>query len=132
MTKNNQRGIEDLLNLFSDSLSPADVLTSKLMAQISSSITAERLRLNLSQSQFASLINASQSLVSRWESGDYNFSIRKLAEIACELGLDINISIDHLTTTTIHNHTEISDKIINFPASNRSPYINTEEELEEM
>ena len=87
------RTMDDLLGMFSDILDPADVLTSKLMAQISSSITSERLRLRMSQEKFAEHIGVAQSLVSRWEHGNYNFSIRKLSEIAVKLNLDVNLSI---------------------------------------
>lgn len=84
--------IEDLFDLFEDSLSPADVITSKLMAQISTAITKERLKLSMNQATFAKHIGATQCLVSRWEHGDYNFSIRKIAEIAAKLDLDVNFT----------------------------------------
>lgn len=84
--------IEELLELFNESLSPADVLTSKLMAQISSIITKERMKLSMNQTEFAEYVSATQSQVSRWEHGDYNFSIRKIAEIAVKLNLDVNFT----------------------------------------
>ena len=85
MDKNKVCTVDDLFALFADVLSPADVLSAKLMGQISSAITKERLDLNLTQKEFASYIDATQSLVSRWERGDYNFSINKIAEIASKL-----------------------------------------------
>lgn len=91
--------IDDLFDLFEDVLSPADVLTSKLMAQISTAITKERLKLSMNQTDFAQHIGATQSLVSRWEHGDYNFSIRKIAEIAEKLNLDINITMHSMSLT---------------------------------
>ena len=84
--------IDDLFSLFEESLSASDILAAKVNAQISSSITKERLKLHMNQAEFAKHINASQSLVSRWESGDYNFSIKKIAEIASSLDLDVNFS----------------------------------------
>lgn len=89
----NKNGIDEIFSLFEDILSPADVLTAKMMAQISTAITRERLKLHMNQAEFAKHINASQSLVSRWEHGDYNFSIRKIAEIAAALNLDVTISL---------------------------------------
>ncbi len=100
--------IEDLFELFSDSLSPSDVMTSKLMAQISSAITRERLKLKLNQSEFAEIINASQSLVSRWEHGDYNFSIKKLSEIATKLDLDVNILITNKNSISSNSFASFS------------------------
>ena len=95
MSKNHSCGLDELFDLFEDSLSPADVLASKLMAQISTAITKERIKLRMNQHDFAEHIEATQSLISRWEHGDYNFSIKKLAEIAVKLDLDVNISISN-------------------------------------
>lgn len=84
--------VNELLALFSDSITPADILAAKIMAQISTAITKERLKLRMNQAQFAQHINASQSLVSRWECGDYNFSVKKIAEIFAALNLDVDVS----------------------------------------
>lgn len=111
MAKQNSCNINELLALFEDVLSPADVISSKLMAQISTAITKERLKLKMNQSDFAKHINASQSLISRWEHGDYNFSIRKLSEIAASLDLDVNIYFRN--SKVIPNHNE-SDSISEF------------------
>ena len=51
--KKTPNNIEDLLSLFSETLTPADVLSAKLMAQFSNAITSERLNLNMSQKDFA-------------------------------------------------------------------------------
>ena len=126
--------IEDLLSLFSETLTPADVLSAKLMAQFSNAITSERLNLNMSQKDFAKHINATQSLISRWECGDYNFSINKIAEIAAKLDLNVDFKINkcHSSTDTSRNDnmvtTEVPCKIIQFP----NPYVKVDEELEEM
>lgn len=92
MSEKKMYGINDLLVLFEKSLKPEDILTAKLMAQVSTSITKERLKLRMNQKDFAQHIHASQSLVSRWEHGDYNFSIRKIAEIASSLNLDVSVN----------------------------------------
>lgn len=96
MGKNNRCSIDDLFDLFEDNVSSADILASKLMAQISTAISKERLRLGMNQTEFANYIGATQSLVSRWEHGDYNFTIQKISEIAAILNLDINISMSNI------------------------------------
>lgn len=98
------KGIGDLLTLFDDSISPAEALTSKLMLQISSGITRERLKLQMNQSDFAKHIGATQSLVSRWEHGDYNFSLKKLAEIGVALNLDVNITMTDISISKKLDH----------------------------
>ena len=93
MNKSQNYTIDDLLSLFEDVLSPADAIAAKLMAQISSSITRERVQLKMTQSDFARHIGVRQSQVSRWEHGDYNFTLEKIADIAAKLDLDVNISV---------------------------------------
>lgn len=83
--------LEDLLSLFEDTLQPEDIMYAKVASQASRSITRERLRLDLNQKEFAELLNATQSLVSRWESGKYNFSLKKLSEISVSLDMELHI-----------------------------------------
>lgn len=137
MGKKYSRTIEDLLTMFSDNLEPADILTSKLMAQISSAITKERLSRQMSQEKFAEYIGVAQSLVSRWEHGNYNFSIRKLSEIAVKLNLDVDFAIEphikkdknkSLKTTDAGSNTQI----VHFPLNRIQNYSNIQKELEEM
>ena len=120
--------------MFSDVLNPEDVLTSKLIAQISSAITQERINLNMNQTEFADYIDASQSLVSRWEHGNYNFSLKKLAEIAVKLNLDVNINISKNVTESSHlQENKRNEKIIQFPKKTRPVFDEMEiQELEEM
>lgn len=95
--------IHDLTALFENTLSPAAVLSSKLMAQVSAAITKERLKLHMTQTEFAQYISVTQSQISRWEHGDYNFSLEKIADIASRLNLDINISFVDMS---VHKYSE--------------------------
>ncbi len=134
MSKKITSNIDELLSLFSETLSPADVLSAKLMAQFSNAVTAKRLKLNMSQKDFAKHIDATQSLISRWECGDYNFSLNKIAEVAAKLDLDVDLKITDCTSSVEKQSddnivtSEIPCKIINFP----TPYVKVDEELEEM
>lgn len=96
--------IDDLFSLFEESLSASDILAAKVNSQISTSITKERLKLHMNQAEFAKHINVSQSLISRWESGDYNFSVKKIAEIATSLNLDVNFSFCDISFQKEGNH----------------------------
>lgn len=91
MSNKTKCDINDLLELFSESLSASEVLSSKLMSQISATITKERLKMQMSQKDFAVFLGVTQSEISRWEHGDYNFSIKKVSEIAAKLDMDIDI-----------------------------------------
>ena len=52
MSEKHTNGINDLLALFEDTLSPSDVLAAKLIAQVSTSITKERIKLHMSQQEY--------------------------------------------------------------------------------
>ncbi|MCD8326182.1 MAG: helix-turn-helix domain-containing protein [Lachnospiraceae bacterium] len=85
-------GIDDLFSLFEDALSPGDILSAKLQAQVSTAITKERKKLGMTQAQFAEHIKVTQSQISRWECGNYNFTIDKIADIASMLDLNVDIT----------------------------------------
>ena len=52
-----------------------------LMAACAVLIHEKRLQLGMNQKQFGELLGASQTMVSKWESGDYNFTVQKVGEI---------------------------------------------------
>lgn len=85
--------IADLLERLYEGLPDYTILADALQAQISTCITAERIARNLNQSNFAELMGVTQSQISKWENGDFNFTIEKLCEIASKLDLDLNITL---------------------------------------
>lgn len=89
----NRIAIDDILALFEDNVDGADIISAKCMSELSSSIARKRLGLGLTQKQFAEHIQVSQTMVSKWEGGDYNFSIKSLAELADKLDMDLHVSL---------------------------------------
>ena len=72
--------INDLLNNAQTSdpfreLSPADKAEADMKAEIALCIHEKRISLNMTQREFAEFEGVSQTMVSKWESGEYNFSI---------------------------------------------------------
>ena len=104
MSNSTGTGIEDLLDLFKSSLDAKDLIEAKLMSKVALAITKERLRLKMSQTQFAKYLGVQQSMVSRWEQGDYNFTIKKISEIAAKLNIDVGISFSNIDTITTFKH----------------------------
>jgi transcriptional regulator with XRE-family HTH domain len=70
-----------------DGLSETEIKTTVELAKISAKITKHRLDMRMTQKEFANYMGVSQGMVSKWESGEYNFSIKSLNEICSKLGL---------------------------------------------
>lgn len=87
-----KKNLDDIMDLFHENVTPEDIMEAKLTSEITALIIKERLKRGLNQKQFAELLGVSQPVVSKWESGGYNFTIRKLAEIMARLNLDISFS----------------------------------------
>ncbi|WP_035796208.1 helix-turn-helix domain-containing protein [Butyrivibrio sp. WCD3002] len=64
------------------------------LAQISARIERRRIELGMTQKQFADFMGVTQGMVSKWESRDYNFTIKSLNEICEKIGLEFRPSID--------------------------------------
>ena len=84
---------KDLINALGGSLSYGDVLAADQLAKISAMIVKARIEKHMTQKEFASMLGVSQSMVSKWESEYYNFSIESLANICSKLDWDLNVDM---------------------------------------
>lgn len=112
-------------NLFPD-LTIEEKETQRIQVELSSTILKRRRELHISQTELAKALNVQQSLVSQWESGTHNFTIKSLIRILAYLKLRLNISVTStLDQNSINTHTdyvqvnakENSDNIIFFKAA---------------
>jgi transcriptional regulator with XRE-family HTH domain len=62
-----------------------------LLTDVAADIANYRRNIGLSQKEFAEKFNVSQPMISKLESGKYNFTIKKLNEIICKLGGELKI-----------------------------------------
>ena len=81
-------------NWVSEGISEAEVKTTVELAKISAKIERCRLDLGMTQKEFADYMGVTQSMISKWESREYNFTIRSLNEICQKLGLSLSMSIE--------------------------------------
>ena len=93
MTNKYVCGLDALFSVFEQDISAADIIASKSLSKISATIVKQRISLGMTQKEFADYMGVSQGMVSKWESEDYNFTIKSLAEIAVKLNLDVDINL---------------------------------------
>lgn len=71
---------------------PADELEADIvLADIAGKLSAERIKKGMSQQEFAKLLGVNQSRISKMESGECNFSVRRLIQIAHRLSMPCKI-----------------------------------------
>lgn len=81
-------------NWIAEGLSDADVKTTVELAKISAKIERSRLDLGMTQKEFADYMGVTQGMVSKWESREYNFTIKSLNEICQKLGLSLSMTME--------------------------------------
>ena len=104
--------LKDVLSVFDTATSAADIIAAKALADISAEIVKHRISLGMTQKQFAEYMEVSQGMVSKWESADYNFSVKSLAHIAAKLDMDIAVCFAELKK-------EASAKIVTIKCAGR-------------
>lgn len=93
-------GIEEKLagakktNWISKGLSDAEVKTIVELAKISARIERCRMEMGMTQLEFAKYMGVSQGMVSKWESREYNFTIKTLNEICQKLDLKFSVELE--------------------------------------
>lgn len=81
-------------NWVSQGISAAEVKTTIELAKVSAKIERCRLDLGMTQKEFAEYMGVTQGMVSKWESREYNFTIRSLNEISEKLGLHVSVGME--------------------------------------
>ena len=76
-------------NWVSEEFSDAEVKTTVELAKISARIERCRLKMGMTQQEFAKYMGVTQGMVSKWESREYNFTIRTLNDICQKLDLKL-------------------------------------------
>ena len=88
-----KKTITQSTNWLTAGLSAEELLAKKTLAIIAADIQLKRIEMGLDQKQFAKLLGVSQGMVSRWESGTYNFTISTLVNICEKLDLSFEPQI---------------------------------------
>lgn len=84
------------VNWVTEGISEAEVKTTIELAKISAKIEKCRLQLGMTQKEFADYMGVTQGMVSKWESREYNFTIRSLNEICQKLDIMLSLEMEHV------------------------------------
>ena len=84
--------ISGLLENISEQMHDHEILASNIRYDVSMMIHRYRLSENMTQRQFAEMMEVTQSMVSKWESGEYNFSIEQIAKVCDRINCEPKIS----------------------------------------
>lgn len=81
-------------NWIAEGMTDAEVKTTIELAKISARIERCRIDMGMTQQEFADYMGVTQGMVSKWESREYNFTIRSLNEICQKINLQFSVSLD--------------------------------------
>ena len=84
---------EKMIEKLADCLQNSDVIAAEQQAKIATLIMKNRVDRQMNQKEFAEFMGVSQSMISKWESEDYNFTIESLAKICDKLNLELDVEM---------------------------------------
>jgi transcriptional regulator with XRE-family HTH domain len=86
-----------------------DLEVETILAEIASKFLKYRNALNMSQKDFAVKLGITQAMVSKLESGEYNPSVRFLAEISRKLHWDFRVELRTAADEPDYRYTNVED-----------------------
>jgi len=81
--RNLDKPLSAFIDELSEKVSDSVLMAAEILSDISLDVLSERVSLGMNQKEFARHMNVSQGMISKWESGSYNFTIKALCEV-CE------------------------------------------------
>ncbi len=84
--------VSELASKLASSMDDATLKMATIEMEVADRIRKERKKKKMNQSQFADFMNVSQAMISKWESGEYNFTICQIVKIFDKLGIDVDLA----------------------------------------
>ena len=81
----------EMYSLLASYISKSDIYAASVIAKVSAFIINYRNRTRMTQKEFANFMGVSQSMISKWESAEYNYSVESIAQIAEKLGYTFDV-----------------------------------------
>lgn len=136
----NDKDLSALLDALTKNISDEDLHLSMIQTEIAAKLISTRINLNKSQAEFAQMLGVSQGMISKWEQGETNFTLKTLVSISHKLALDLVVKLANPISREVVNcsYTTAGSNVIDinrYRASSVSVKYNeysSYEELEEM
>lgn len=93
MTKNYFK-VKNAMDKLTANFTASALNAARILSEISFTIIKARAEKNMKQKEFASFMGVSQGMISKWESGDYNFTIKQMCDICEKLSLTPDITFE--------------------------------------
>ena len=81
--------MEKVFSALSRGMHDEELMLSVLQSMIAAEIIGQRIKKKMTQKELSSLLGVSQSTLSKWESGETNFTLSTLVSIASKLEIDM-------------------------------------------
>lgn len=123
-----KRGVslKEIFNNIPDKQFAAKLKAADILGSISGHIIKKRADLKMSQKEFAELLDVKQSMISKYESGCYNFSIQSLCKLCAKLNMDLDVTIKDRHQSNIYQLDHYAQKNWDLPTdqTNNSDILN--------
>lgn len=108
----NMELLNKLIDTIEQNYSQEELAMAEKLSEIATMISSQRIEMKLTQTQFAEILGVSQEMVSKWEKGNYNFTIRQLVKICDRLKLNMDITFSSEKDYIASNKDQLEIKII--------------------
>ncbi len=119
------RPVAELFSRLVENMTASDIKSADVLSKIATAIILKRIELGMSQKDFAKYLGISQGMVSRWENGDYNFTIKTICKVFEKLNLDFDFQIQKDPVRSYHH---AANNILNY---NFGPWNSTKASIDE-
>lgn len=112
----------DYLEKLTSEMSASKLYYYDILYTLSTTVLENRLKREMTQKDFAKLLGVSQAMISKYESGDYNFTVKQICTICEKLDLNPNLSLSNLNVSEKNEYRNSTGKNIENISSNSIDY----------
>lgn len=88
----------DIIESLQSEITTSDSYYYDILYKISTAVFENRISKDMNQNEFSNLLGVSQAMISKYESGDYNFTIKQVCKLCEKLDLHIDFSLSPITS----------------------------------